>query len=204
MSPVYRFCRGFVVLVLRLFYRFRARFPYGVPHGPALLAANHTSFLDPPIVGAALKKEIHYMASDYLFKIPLFGRLVAANNSHPVRRGAADLTAFKTIEGLLRAGQMVVIFPEGTRSRTGALTPFKAGVAKLVAKTNTKAVPIYIDGAFEMWGRHRIFPKLFGHITVTFGKPLEWKDYAHLEHAEQRFMEDLRRAIEALKENLNA
>lgn len=191
----------FSKIIFLLFYRTKAygnKSPY---KGGALLAANHASFLDPPIVSAFWKQEVHFLASEYLFKIPLFSSLIRYLNSHPVQRGQADIHSIKTICQLLREGKKVVIFPEGTRSFDGKLQPIKSGAALMASKAQAAIIPIYIHGTHAIWGRKRKFPKLWGKAAIVFSKPILWQEFAHLERkeAQQALTHKLQQKLQELE-----
>lgn len=185
-----------------LLYRNKVYFSEKPPAGGAILAANHVSFLDPPIIGGTWPQEIHFLASDYLFKVPLLAPLIRALNSHPVARGSGDLSAFRMTAQLLKEGKKVVVFPEGTRSKTGELSEFKRGVAKLAFTSGAAVIPIYIQGTAEIWGRGRKWPKLFGKTAIYYGKAIYLEDYKNLDkrEAEETLTQDLKKAIIDLKE----
>jgi 1-acyl-sn-glycerol-3-phosphate acyltransferase len=188
--------------LFRLLYHNKIYFVEKPPAGNAILAANHVSFLDPPMIGGTWPQEVHFLAGDYLFRVPLFGRFIAALNSHPVARGSGDLGAFRLMTKLLKEGKKIVVFPEGTRSRTGELTEFKKGVAKLSFLGDAPVIPIYIKGTYEIWGRGRKWPKLSGHTSVYYGKAIYPSEYKDLDKraAEEALTKDLKQAIVDLKD----
>ncbi len=156
----------------RLFHRFSV---YGVdaPYpGKAILAPNHTSFLDPPIMGAAWPEEIHFLARASLFRPAIWGWFLSKLNSHPIQGTAQNIESFRLICQLLEEGKKVVIFPEGERSPTGQLLPIKSGVAMLALRMHCPIIPVYIGGAFEAWPRHKRWPKLGSSIVCVFGQPI--------------------------------
>lgn len=138
------------------------------PDGPLLLAANHQSFLDPLLIGASVSRPLNFMARENLFDIPLFGRLIRTLNVHPVKRGAVDPEALRTMLKLLRSGEALVVFPEGTRTKDGRIGGLKHGVASVAARTNARILPVCIEGAFESWPRHRRLP-VVADIRVKYG-----------------------------------
>lgn len=195
-------CFTFVVrLYLRLFFRFKL---YGLDHfrpGSAIIVANHSSFLDPPIVAVACPEEIHSLARESLFNIPLIGRAIRHLNAHPVARDATDAATFKLILSLLKQNQKVVIFPEGERTETGELLPIERGLPFLVIKSRCPIQPIYIQGTFDAWPRTRKFPKLFGKITCAFGSPIPWSEFSSLnrEQAESAIISRVTSSLQNLK-----
>ena len=193
-------------VIYRMLYRYRV---YGLENYPCLedkatiVAPNHSSFLDPPAVGIACPCELHALAIDYLFRIPLLGWILRRINVHPVSSNVTDAKVLRSVVSLLKEGRHVLIFPEGSRSRDDQLLKFKRGVAVLAALTNCSITPTYVDGAFLAWRRGKMFPKPWGKISVVFGKPLHWKDYESKyesrRQAEQALLEDLKSSILELK-----
>lgn len=136
--------------------------------GGAVIASNHQSFLDPVLIGMALPVPIHYMARASLFDVPLLGRVLAGVGVHPVRRGQADVAALRTAIGVLRAGHVLVLFPEGTRTSDGELGRFKPGVGALALRCHVPVLPACVEGAFECWPRTAALPRP-GRAAVAFG-----------------------------------
>jgi cytidylate kinase len=168
----------------KLLYRHRV---YGQEHflpGGAIIAANHASFFDPPIAAISSLEEVHFLAKESLFKIPLFGSLIRALNSHPVRGDAGDVAVFKQICALLKDGKKVILFPEGTRVEKDALEEIKPGVALLISRTGAFIQPLYIHGTYQVWNRFHKLPKLFGKTASVFGSPIFYESFAHLERRE--------------------
>ncbi|HTY07679.1 MAG TPA: lysophospholipid acyltransferase family protein [Candidatus Edwardsbacteria bacterium] len=118
-----------------------------VPASGAFLAAsNHIALLDPPYAGASLTREIAFLAKKELFANPWLRSLIAAHNALPIRRGGWDSSAFRRVEGMIRRGIPVMVFPEGTRSKTGDFLEPKAGIGMLAIKLGMPILPLYIDG----------------------------------------------------------
>jgi 1-acyl-sn-glycerol-3-phosphate acyltransferase len=141
-----------------------------IQSGPLLIAANHESFLDPPLVGIAWDDSVYYLARKTLFRGPtkwLYPRW----NAIPVDQNAPDMSSLKKIIKILRGGDQVVVFPEGARTLTGKLQAGEAGVGLIAAKSNATIQPIRIFGAFEALprgsGRLRFHP-----ITIVVGDPI--------------------------------
>jgi 1-acyl-sn-glycerol-3-phosphate acyltransferase len=184
MSLLYPIVLNATRFFFKCLYRHRV---YGKEHfapGGALLAGNHTSFLDPPIAAISSPEEVHFLARESLFKNPLFGAFIRKLNSHPVSGDASDIAVFKTITQLLKEGKKVVLFPEGTRSVDDRLGEIKPGIGMLVSRAQAFIIPMYIHGAFEIWGRKRKFPKLWGKTACVFGSPIYYKDFSHLDKRE--------------------
>ena len=161
-------------IVFATYFRWRIFNPERVPlTGPVILAANHASFLDPPLVGAALARPLNYLARDTLFPVPLVGRLLRLWKVVPVDRqggGAAGLRAI--VERLLEGGA-ILLFPEGTRSRDGKLQPARSGIGLVVIKSNAPVIPARLLGTFEAYGRRHRFPRP-RQVKVKFGPPLDF------------------------------
>jgi 1-acyl-sn-glycerol-3-phosphate acyltransferase len=162
----------------RCFYQFYCHWQtegaHHVPTScPAILAANHASFLDPPLVGAALPRAISYLARENLFRFPVFGSLLRAWDVVPVDREGGSPAGLKAILDRLAENRAVVLFPEGTRSRDGQLQPARSGIGLLVIKSTAPVVPILIRGTFEAYSRGMLFPRP-RPVSIRFGAPLNF------------------------------
>jgi 1-acyl-sn-glycerol-3-phosphate acyltransferase len=190
-----------------------------VPGRGQIIAANHTSQMDPILVGCASGVETWFLAKGELFDFhPAFAWLIRTFNSLPVRRGGMDVAAFKRASEVLQRNRTLVLFPEGTRSKDGPLQPLKAGVAKLAIDNHVPIVPAFIDGvrrSFLPWlvdpdivkyhrranpGRLRFrFALLFtSRITVRFGKPLAADGYAQNKTDYLRLTGELERVLQGM------
>lgn len=137
--------------------------------GGAVIASNHASFMDPPLVGVAYAEDIYYLARATLFKGP-FSWLFPQLKAVPVDRNGADLKSMKTILRTLKGGKRVLMFPEGTRTSDGELMEAKAGVGMLVAKSGVPVQPVRVVGSYEAWprtGKMKFVP-----LTVYIGDPI--------------------------------
>lgn len=131
----------------RLLLPLRVRGRRNLGPGPQIIAANHTSSLDPVVIGLASAREIHFLAKEELFHGPrAFAWLIRAWNAWPVRRSGGDIQAMRRCSWLLRKRQSLVLFPEGTRSRTGELARFRPGVGMLAITNRAPVVPTFISG----------------------------------------------------------
>ena len=165
----------FVVLVLaRLVFRLEDSGAHHVPrHGAVLLVANHSSVLDPPLVGSVTPRTVSYMAKAELFAIPLLGRLIRAVNARPVRRDGGDPAALRMSLRLLQAGHALLVFPEGTRGTEGLLRPAKTGAGMLAVLSGAAVVPVYIRGSGRAWPRGVRLPRPV-KVRVAFGPPMHF------------------------------
>ncbi|MFH1706787.1 MAG: lysophospholipid acyltransferase family protein [Planctomycetota bacterium] len=175
-----------IIGLLRLYYGLTARGIENLPAGGGyILAVNHQSFLDPFIVGAACPHTINFMARHTLWNSAFFrfGDWLL-RVSIPLRRGTADRTALREAMCRLEQGRVILMFPEATRTVTGALGPVKKGPAFLAERCGAPVVPVIIKGAFAIWpkGRSRpsLAPRPFNRLAVRFGEPIYPADYAHL------------------------
>jgi 1-acyl-sn-glycerol-3-phosphate acyltransferase len=163
--------RGFA----RLLFRSTIGHPERVPlTGPVILASNHASFADPPLVGSSIPREISYLARDTLFHKPLLGWYIRKLNAVPVNREGGGGPGLKAILDRLNSGGGIVLFPEGTRTPDGQLLPAKSGIGLIVAKSSAPVVPVRLVGTYEAWGRHRSWPKP-GRVRIEFGEPLQFE-----------------------------
>jgi 1-acyl-sn-glycerol-3-phosphate acyltransferase len=144
-------------------------------HGPALLAANHASFMDPPLIGASLNRETHYLARNTLFRFPIFRNILYYINVIPVDRGGKSPKGLRTVANSLKDGNSVILFPEGTRSHDGNLQTAKSGVGLLAIRSEAPVIPIRVFGTFESYGRHLKWPKP-GRVQVKMGHPMWLKE----------------------------
>lgn len=194
---IYWLARGF----FRLFFRLKI---YGLEHfrqGAGILASNHASNFDPPVLSVSCPEEVHFLAKESLFRVPLLGFLIRKLNSHPVSGTSTDVSTFRDIIHLLQAGHKVILFPEGTRSQDGQLKPLERGMAFIAQKAKCNVYPAYIHGTFPAWPRGKKLPKLFGRISVVFGLPIEWNEFEGLgrREAEQRLTEKTAESLHELK-----
>jgi 1-acyl-sn-glycerol-3-phosphate acyltransferase len=149
---------------------------YNVPRpqllaGGLLIAANHQSYLDPVLVGMALSRPICYLARSSLFEVPGLGLLIRGLKTHPVRRGTVDARALRTTIRLLRSGETLLMFPEGTRSQNGSMGRFQPGVAAIALRCGVPLLPVCVEGAYRCWPRWRALPRP-ARAAVAYGEPI--------------------------------
>ena len=180
----YRFVRGLAWTFFRVFYRLKVYGLHHVRRGRAIIAPNHASNFDPPVVSACCPHEVQFLAKASLFEVPILGWVIRKLNSHPVARGGSDAAVFRQLIQLLQEEKKVVLFPEGQRSDSGELQPLEKGLAFLAYKSHSRILPAYVSGTAEIWGPKRRFPRLRGRVACAFGSPIEWEEFANLERAE--------------------
>ena len=148
--------------------------------GPLILAANHASNLDAVVLGSwlmpKLGRRIHWLGKKELFDWPIVGWAAANGGVHPVDRGAADVEAFRLAQRILDEGNILFVFPEGTRSPDGALQEARDGLALLALRTGAPIVPLGIAGSSKVWPRGQKLPHPGGHVTVRVGRPFRPAD----------------------------
>jgi cytidylate kinase len=163
------------VALMRLMFRLEAVGAENVPeHGPVLMVANHSSVLDPPLIGGASGRQLTYLAKAELFEVPLFSTLIRALNAKPIRREGADPSALRTARRALEEGAALLVFPEGTRGEEGVIRPAKPGAGLLAVSSGAAVVPVYVRGSGQAWPKGRRLPRP-SKVTVTFGKPLRFE-----------------------------
>jgi 1-acyl-sn-glycerol-3-phosphate acyltransferase len=201
MKPLYWLGYTLSATIARAAFQYRA---YGreniIEEGPAIMAANHQSYLDPPLVGITCRNELFFLARKTLFEKRFLGAIISRVNALPVDLTRGDLTALRAIMNLLKEGHRTVIFPEGTRSLTGQIQQARPGIGMIIARTLAPVVPMRIFGSFEAWpkgGKIRPHP-----ITVVVGKPLRFKEEdfaAHNREVYQKTSEQVLAAIAAIE-----
>lgn len=139
--------------------------------GPLIVASNHASFFDPMLLGTALPRPLAFMARKTLFEIPLFGSLIRELFAFPLDREGDSREALRVFGERLAQGWAVVLFPEGTRTRTGRLGPMKSGVGMLAVRNHAPVLPVYIWGSYQSWPRHRILPR-FHPFKILISDPI--------------------------------
>lgn len=196
-AALHRFGGPGIVRVLRADVSGREFVP---AHGGLLLAANHLSFLDHFLLGAAAPRPLRFLGKSEL-AAGFSGRVNMAFGMVPVARGTADLAALDVVVDLLRDGAAVAVFPEGTRSPTGELFRFRSGVARIAATSQTPVVPVGLVGTDVVWPRGQK-PSLRrakrGVLHVRFGTPLA--PPAADGRSRRLFTETLHAAVAALSE----
>ncbi|MCA9302543.1 MAG: 1-acyl-sn-glycerol-3-phosphate acyltransferase [Phycisphaerales bacterium] len=167
--------RESALLALQTVFRLRRRGVKNVPReGAVLLVANHQSFLDPPIVSAAIRhRHTDFLARDGLFKFKPFGWLISTLHASPIKQGAGDSGAMKATIAKLNEGKMLLVFPEGSRTPDGDMHEFQRGIGVLLKRVDCAVVPVGISGAFHAWPRTRRLPKLLNRPSaVVYGHPI--------------------------------
>ena len=176
----------FGTLVLRWIARAIVRFRVegdlaGLPKsGPMIMAANHASSADPVLIGAFLNqvlgRPLNWLGKRELVEFGLTGWAFRIAGIHPVDRDAADLEAFRTAMRILEAGQVLAVFPEGTRSRDGGLQQVREGVGMLALRSGALVLPVAVIDSDILWPRGRLLPRFGKRVTVRYGTPFSVLD----------------------------
>ncbi|MBW3113338.1 MULTISPECIES: lysophospholipid acyltransferase family protein [Bacillaceae] len=161
---LYTFARGLVKSILSPLYRIEVK---GTEHFPkdggVLLCANHIDNLDPPVVGISAPRPVSFMAKEELFNVPVLGSLLPGLRAFPVKRGMSDREALRKGLQVLKEGDVLGLFPEGTRSKTGEIGKGLAGAGFFALRSEAYVVPCAIIGPY----------KPFRKLKVVFGPPIE-------------------------------
>lgn len=173
-TAAYTFSRGLVRLLYRVGFRGKWIDRDKVPlTGPVLIVANHQSYIDPPMIGAGMRRHSAYLGRSGLFKNPIMNYFLRLYNVVPVSEEGGDIAAMRTVLSLLGQGHSVVIFPEGSRCDDGEIQPFKRGAELMLRKAKCPVLPAAIDGAFEAWPRSQKRPRFLGpRIRIIYGDPI--------------------------------
>lgn len=177
MSLLRAYRRGLVLLAKLCFAVYSRRFEVigkeNVPReGPLILVSNHINNADPPAIIAAVPRHPMFMAKREMIGWPILGPAFRIFGAFPVRRGAADLSALHAASEVVERGDMLVMFPEGTRSRTGGLTKTHPGTAIVALRTGAPVLPVAITGTESiLWPWLFIKPLAIKHVKVVIGEP---------------------------------
>lgn len=161
--------------VMLMLYRLRIRGSYLPRSGGTLVLANHQSFIDPILVGFAAPHRPNWsVARKTLWgNKPIVDKLLDCYNAFPIDIEDMDMAAMRRCIEIMKSGQTLVMYPEGTRTTDGEVGAFAPGLMLLIKRARPRVIPVAIDGAFDVWSRHRSKPRLTGKVTVTIGKPIE-------------------------------
>lgn len=199
-----RLAAAFVRFVLSAIARVRVSGLEDLPRsGPLIVVANHISNADPPLVAGwltpALGRQMHILAKASLF-VPVLGSLLRRLGATPVRAGGSDIEAYRAARGVLDRGEVLCIFPEGTRSQSGQLGEPKPGVAMLATRSGVPVLPVGISGTDRLLGRGQRFPRLGTRIEMRVGEPftLELDPALSRRAATQAASDEIMRRIAAL------
>ena len=199
MEPVYGFCHAVIEMIHDAFFRGDTagieNFP---PHGGYIVASNHASLLDPPIVGLYLPRQVGFFARRTLWKPGLAAWWLTGVGTIPVDRdGGTDVTAIKRVLQTLKHEKVIILFPEGTRAPDGGLQTPKPGIGLLACRAHVPVVPARIFGSFEALGKSGQL-RLGTPVAVTYGKALQPSDYDDPAAGKERYTGAAERIMAAI------
>ena len=196
-NVLWRVIQFFMQVLFAVWFRFRASGFENLPEGGALLLVNHQSFLDPLLVGVALRRPVSYLARDGLFRVPVIGWILKNTYVMPIRREAAGMSSIRESIRRLDHGFYVGVFPEGTRTQDGKLGHLKPGFQLICRRANVPIIPVGISGAFEAMpkGSWWIRPHC---IRVVYGEPISREQVTELcvKPREEEFLQLIRDRME--------
>lgn len=174
----YFISRTIFEILMRILFRIRVSGTENIPKPPFIITSNHASFLDPPLVGISCRKyQVDFMAKKELFDAPIVGIWTRSVGCIEVNRGENSVKSLKEAIRRLRAGHVVGIFPEGTRSSDGSLQEAKRGIGFLIGRAAVPVVPVYVEGSAEAFPKgFRIRPGT--KVSITVGKPIMPVEFA--------------------------
>ncbi len=162
--------------------------------GGIIMAANHLSNWDPPMVGTYMPRPVAYMAKEELFKPAIAGAIISNLYAFPVKRGAADRAAIKTALGILKQGLCLGVFPEGHRSKDGKMGKAESGVALLAAMGKVPVVPTAIINTNRIFQNGGLLPQ----IKIIFGEPVYFQGKHNDKEALSEFANDIMYRVQEL------
>lgn len=205
-SPtLYLISRWVICPILRIWFWMRVEGREHIPPGAAILAPNHTSYMDPPVVGcAAWPRRCCFMGKAPLFKIPVLRWYIQRVGCFPVYQNTADRQALRTSLEALRHGELLIMFPEGTRSGDGYLLEPQTGMALLAKMSGAPVVPTAIIGTREILPADLRLPR-WHRLQVIFGEPMYYEQFAQRypsdRPARDAFSKELMRRIGEMMES---
>ncbi len=161
---MYTFFRNLMAFIVRVLFGLRAEGLENIPEGGAVIAAAHSSFVDPVAVAGVVRRPIHFMAKAELFKYPVLRWILPRGHVFPVRRGLADRNAIRHAISVVTDGHLLGIFPEGTRSKSGEVQPLQGGAVMIAIKAGVPVVPVVVVGVKPL--------RLRRSVEVRIGKPI--------------------------------
>lgn len=176
--------------------------------GGVILAANHASVLDPPVIGGGFNRIVNYLARRTLMDIPVFGSILRQLSVVPVDRDGSGGAGLKAILNRLTDGGIILLFPEGTRTTDGKMQPARSGIGLTVIKSTAPVVPVRVNGTFLALSRYMKFP-MPRRVTVIYGEPMRFEKLRaeakvcskdRLKEIYQQVADEIMAAIAALEE----
>ncbi len=178
MTPFFGFFHYLSWTVYQMWFRGEVVGTENLPTDvPFLIASNHASHLDPPLVGSQVYRQMRFFARKSLWNSRISRWWLDNVETIPVERDTGDIGAIKRVLQALRENRSVVLFPEGTRSEDGQLQKAKPGVGLMACKTGVPVVPCRVYGSFAAFGKGAKFPRFGSPVTIVYGKPIPASEY---------------------------
>ena len=197
---LYRFSQIVFRLLFYTVFRTRVYGRENIPkEGAVILAANHASNIDPPMMSSLIERPVSYMAKIELFENPIFGAAIRRCHAFPVKRGASDRGAIKAAVTVLKEGHMLGLFPEGTRSKTGELQKAEAGIALIASMTGAPIVPVAILNSHRIFANGGLLPQL----RIMYGAPISFQGDRKSKEALDAFSAEIMAHIERMRDALS-
>lgn len=191
----YSILRGLAIVVFKICFAIKIEGKENIPcRGGVILASNHLSYLDPIVLGIFVPRRVNFMAKEELFENLFFRWLIVKLGAFPIKRERIDRITYKKILNLLDKGQVVILFPEGTRSIDGRIGQLQAGTARIALKADVPLVPIIVRGTEKVLPRGKKLIKL-ARIRAWAGKPLK-KNMTSDKEITKKDIEELQRELE--------
>ncbi|MFN0088011.1 MAG: lysophospholipid acyltransferase family protein [Blastocatellia bacterium] len=190
---LFNLTRLLIFSICRLYFRIEFEGADRVPSsGAMILAPNHVSYLDPFWVSLPIRRPLRYMTWDKMTRLPLLGPLIQAYGAFPVKIDKGDRGALRVSLSQLQEGGGLVVFPEGARTRTGRIRPFKPGVVRLALEARVPIVPVTIIGGYRAFSPHHLFPRPC-KVRVIYHDPIHLDDSMTKDqmHREARRLHDI-------------
>ena len=167
---LYYLLRGMFYTIYRVFFALHIERYGQVPEkGPAIIISNHASTWDPPMAACAIRRPTHFMAKEELFRMPVLSFILPRIRVFPVRRGTADRRAIRTAMEILQRGDLLALFPEGTRSKDGVLAGAEPGAAMFALKSQAPVIPVALVNTHKMMKKG----SFFAPVTIRVGPPVD-------------------------------
>ena len=160
---MYKFCKAIVKILFKICYKIKVEGEITLPDTCGyMICSNHIHAFDPAFIACFTKRQISFMGKKELFEIPILNKFFRKLGGFPVDRGKGDIQAIKPAIGILISGNIMAMFPEGTRSKDGKIGKFKRGASIIASRAQVPIIPVKIEGAYRMFSR----------MTLKIGKPL--------------------------------
>ena len=175
-------------LMFLVIYRCKSSGQENIPEDTGfIIAPNNMSFFDPPLAGCFMKQDLYFMAKQELFDVPILGFIIKRTNAFPVKRGMQDMSAFRNAFTLLEHKKALLMFPEGTRSKTGELGKARPGVGMVACNCQVPIVPVKIINTNNM--------TKFKKIEIKYGKPV----YPPKEHTKEDYLKIAQKVLDDIR-----